>query len=246
MGIYSNTPEYKITSLSIDKIDENNFISISTANESADNEFNFLNEGTLFLSRTGKEIKEKIKSIFKKYKEEEKIKNNLNKKSFSPHFSDKSSSADINKCNKLIKSIERITSWKLFYSSGIQSHTSTLTVGYAPIIKSELRAFIVGVKDDKIYNITISYSTFYNSCSFDIREVSNCIIPIDVIKVAMDNSYGFNLQIFKSSLDITRLDGLATNRYAYNKIVDYCNKKYPELHVAEGKFLSSRLKFSKR
>ena len=243
MGIYSNKPDYEISTITTDKLDENSFISISSTN---DNDYNFLNEGTLFLSKTGKEIKEKIKAVFKKYKEEEKMKSISNKKTFSPHFSDKSSSADINKCNRLIKSIERITSWKLFYSSGIQSHTSTLTVGYAPIIKSELRAFIVAAKDDKIYNITISYSTFYNSCSFDIREVSNCIIPIDVIKVAADNSYGFNLQVFKSSLDIARLDGLATNRYAYNKVIDYCNKKYPELHVAEGKFLSSQLKFSKK
>lgn len=241
MGIYGNMNFPISKNKNIEKIDEDTNIYILPIDENdniigSDN-LQSIEEGTIFLSKTGREVKNDIKSAFNKFKEDKNIKG----------FSNLRFTHSPATIQQLANYIKKATNWKLFYQSGVQSYESTVVVGYAPIIQKEFRIFITAIKGDYAYNISIKASQMSKSCNFSLTEVKfdDSVLPFDVLKFAADNANGYRFEIYKKAIDIEHLGYGGINRNAYSKIIEYCAKKHKDLKVKEGALLSTKLKFSK-
>lgn len=184
-----------------------------------------VNEGFLIgLSNTGKNLKKEIKEEIKQYKE---------KFSFGKALSTKYDA-------KIQSSVEKLIKDKLKnnFVSTIILVTTTSSNG---VTTESYQQQIVGFYKDNLYEIKVAYTaTYAYLVSFNELNLEKCIIPKDVIEKALSqNRKDYLLHVSKNRISLENISSTLFDYTIFDKIIDYCESKHPDLKCKINKFTNS-------
>ena len=207
--------------------------------EVPDKDYNYVEEGAMFLSSEGKSLKKEIKEICKKYKSDgsfkEKIKNNFKYK------------YDSDMANKVFKDVE-----KLFDKVSISDVIEIISKDSYGATYTDYKKHICGVSGNIVFQCDIfmrankCVPVYFSDFTFD-----KCIIPKEVVEYAISNDPGFGINISKNRISFASIDETKYIKGKEGKTDSFCNKiiKFTEKFsdkVSVSKGMISDLKFKKK
>lgn len=180
-------------------------------------------EEAFFMSKPGKELKKKIKSILKEMRNHDKfmdrLKKNLNNK------------YDTGLQSKIESAVSKL--FKECFATHVYDVTEVVSTQYGTTVCHYNQQQFAGIKGEKLYIFYLRYDNIGGALyTMTEKDTDKFKYPEDVVEFALkNNNPSYELLFNKNGLSAIKIGGgtsLAANGDLYNKIEKYLNQKYKD------------------